>query len=135
MTFDQSTLMPETQAFVARRAGGEGLLITGTWRRASDGRTLDSNEPASGAVIGPIAGADVSELGRSAGTRIVEDGSALVASGLASASCANLECEIGRAAAIGALSQITTPSSIDPMHDAPSVGPAPVPPPRPDWAV
>ena len=62
MTFDQSTLMPDTRAFLARRAGGEGLLINGAWRRASDGRTLDSIEPASGAVIGQIAAASAADI-------------------------------------------------------------------------
>ena len=62
MTFDQSTLMPDTQAFLARRAGGEGLLINGTWRRASDGGTLDTIEPASGAVIGQIAAATATDI-------------------------------------------------------------------------
>lgn len=86
------------------------------------------------AVIGPIAGADIGEMGRATGAQIVENGSGLVASGLSSVQCDSLECEIGRAAAQGALSQLPAPSSSAITHDAPSAGPAPVPPPRPDWA-
>lgn len=84
-------------------------------------------------VIAPTAGADIGEMGRKAGNDIARESSAIVSAGLTAADCRTLECEVGRAAVSGFLNA-STQSSIIPMQDAPLAGPAPVPPPRPDWA-
>lgn len=85
-------------------------------------------------VIGPTTGNDLGAMTQSAGTQIAEDGKALLADGLTAAQCTSLECELGRAVVIGALKASPSQSSINPVQDAPLTGPAPVPPPRPDWA-
>ncbi|MEO9599437.1 aldehyde dehydrogenase family protein [Parasphingorhabdus sp.] len=64
MGFDLTKLHPENQQFLARRAGGEGLLANGQWKTAEDGKTFDTVDPATGSVTGKLAlagSADVDE--------------------------------------------------------------------------
>ncbi|HWU04701.1 MAG TPA: aldehyde dehydrogenase family protein [Novosphingobium sp.] len=62
MAIDPSTLCAENRAFLARRAGGQGLFINGEWVSATGGRTLDTVDPATGAVIGQIAAAGADDV-------------------------------------------------------------------------
>ena len=55
MAFDLTKLHPTNQQFLARRAAGEGLLVNGSWKAARDGKTFDTVDPATGAVIGKLA--------------------------------------------------------------------------------
>ena len=55
MAFDLTKLHPTNQQFLARRAGGEGLLLNGKWKVARDGETFDTVDPATGAVTGKLA--------------------------------------------------------------------------------
>ncbi|WP_339689877.1 aldehyde dehydrogenase family protein [uncultured Parasphingorhabdus sp.] len=70
MAFDLTKLHPTNQQFLARRAAGEGLLVNGSWKAARDGKTFDTVDPATGAVIGKLALAssgDVDEAVAAAG--------------------------------------------------------------------
>ncbi len=57
MTLATPALRAGSRAFLQRRAAGEGLLIDGAWRAASDGGTMDALDPATGARTGcvPVA--------------------------------------------------------------------------------
>ena len=54
MTPDHPPLLPVTSAFLTRRGQGE-LLIAESWRSASDGRTIGTVDPATGAETARIA--------------------------------------------------------------------------------
>ncbi|WP_439533350.1 aldehyde dehydrogenase family protein [Polymorphobacter sp.] len=62
MRFDLNTLKPESKAFLARRAGGEGLLIDGQWEAASGGGSFAALDPATGIETGRIAAASASDV-------------------------------------------------------------------------
>lgn len=57
MAFDPFALRPANLAFLARRAGGEGLLIDGEWRKAEGGADFATLDPATGRETGRIAAA------------------------------------------------------------------------------
>lgn len=62
MTFDRTTLHPDTTSFLQRRAAGAGLLIDGEWRQAAGGQTFGTVDPATGEELGRVSlagGADV----------------------------------------------------------------------------
>lgn len=84
-------------------------------------------------VIAPTTGKDMNAVAGAAGTQLVADGHRLVTAGLEQIPCETIECRLGRTLVAGALPAVSQ-SSIIPMQDAPLAGPAPVPPPRPDWA-
>jgi len=50
-------LRSDTDAFLARRGQGEGLLIGGNWRQAEGSETLATLDPATGGELGRIAAA------------------------------------------------------------------------------
>lgn len=56
------TLRPETEAFLARRAKGEGLLIDGSWISAESGSTIPTMDPATNQQIGVIPSASASDI-------------------------------------------------------------------------
>ncbi|PXA99313.1 betaine-aldehyde dehydrogenase [Nostoc sp. 3335mG] len=58
----QPQLRPEVQAFLDRRGRGEGLLIGGGWRTASDGAKLATLDPATGRETARIAAATASDV-------------------------------------------------------------------------
>ena len=62
MELDAVTLRPETTAFLARRARGEGLLIDGRWTPPSDGATFPALDPASGRQTGDVAAASATDV-------------------------------------------------------------------------
>ncbi|ASK89357.1 aldehyde dehydrogenase family protein [Sphingorhabdus sp. SMR4y] len=62
MAFDLTKLHPTNQQFLARRAGGEGLLADGQWKAARDGKTFDTVDPATGAVTGKLALANSADV-------------------------------------------------------------------------
>lgn len=55
-------LSPANQAFLARRAKGEGLLIAGDWREAEGGRSFPTLDPATGQETGRIAQAGAADV-------------------------------------------------------------------------
>ncbi len=57
MAFDPFALRPANLAFLARRAGGEGLLIDGEWRKAEGRADFATLDPATGRETGRIAAA------------------------------------------------------------------------------
>ena len=61
MPLDRPALLPATEAFLSRRGKGE-LLIGPDWRGASDGRTLETLDPATGTVTARIAAASSSDV-------------------------------------------------------------------------
>jgi len=64
LPISRPALRPDTQAFLARRGTGSGLLIDGQWREASGSATLATLDPATGgelARISDAAAADVDE--------------------------------------------------------------------------
>ena len=60
MAYDSSKLMPENQAFLARRAAGQGLLVGGEWREGAG--TFATLDPATGEETGRIALAGATEV-------------------------------------------------------------------------
>lgn len=85
-------------------------------------------------VVAPTVGTDIGALAGTAGSQMAASGKDMALSSLSQIDCDTIECTIGRAVAVSALEQLPSQSSISPMQDAPNAGPAPVPPPRPDWA-
>lgn len=85
-------------------------------------------------VVAPTVGTDIGAVASTAGGQMAASGKDMALNGLSQLDCDTLECTLGRAVAVSALEQLPSQSSINPMQDAPNVGPAPVPPPRPDWA-
>lgn len=55
-------LSPANQAFLARRAKGEGLLIAGDWREAEGARSFATLDPATGLETGRIAQASAADV-------------------------------------------------------------------------
>lgn len=55
-------LRPDTQAFIARRGAGSGLLIDGAWREAQDGATLATLDPATGVELARISDASTADV-------------------------------------------------------------------------
>ncbi|MGC6329142.1 aldehyde dehydrogenase family protein [Rhizorhabdus sp. FW153] len=62
MAFDPLALRPTNLAFLARRAGGEGLLIDGEWRKAENGADFATLDPATGRETGRIAAASPADV-------------------------------------------------------------------------
>lgn len=62
MSFSLSDLSPANQAFLARRAGGQGLFIDGAWHQARDGRSFPTLDPATGQETGQIALASADDV-------------------------------------------------------------------------
>ena len=62
MSFTVADLSPPSQAFLARRATGRGLLIDGTWRAADGGASLATLDPATGIETGRIARAGAADI-------------------------------------------------------------------------
>lgn len=62
LQINRPSLRPETEAFLARRAKGEGLLIDGAWVAAQGGATIPTVDPATGAEIGVIPNASASDV-------------------------------------------------------------------------
>ncbi len=62
MAFDPLALRPANLAFLARRAGGEGLLIDGEWRKAENGADFATLDPATGRETGRIAAASPADV-------------------------------------------------------------------------
>ncbi|MGF7150412.1 phenylacetaldehyde dehydrogenase [Sphingomonas zeicaulis] len=58
----QPQLRPEVQTFLDRRGKGEGLLVGGAWRTASDGATLATLDPATGRETARIAAATAGDV-------------------------------------------------------------------------
>ncbi|WP_196259274.1 hypothetical protein [Pelagibacterium limicola] len=85
-------------------------------------------------LVAPTVGADIGTVASQKAGEIAQEGSQAISQGVRSIECESLECIIGRTMVLGALETNAAPSSLSPMQDAPSAGPAPVPPPRPDWA-
>lgn len=62
MPFDLTALRADSRAFLARRAGGEGLLIAGDWRAAADGATMPAIDPATGLETGRVPVASAADI-------------------------------------------------------------------------
>ena len=62
LQINRPALRPDTEAFLKRRAGGEGLLIDGAWRAAEGGRTLATLDPATNTEIGRISDASAADV-------------------------------------------------------------------------
>lgn len=62
LQINRPSLRPETEAFLARRAKGEGLLIDGAWVAAEGGATIPTLDPATGAEIGVIPNASAADV-------------------------------------------------------------------------
>ncbi|NBC35996.1 aldehyde dehydrogenase family protein [Novosphingobium sp. FSY-8] len=62
MAVDLSVLCADARAFLDRRARGQGLFVGGQWQSAEGGRTLDTVDPATGAVTGQIAAASAGDV-------------------------------------------------------------------------
>lgn len=62
MPLDFSTLRPGTREFLARRAGGRGLLIGGEWVEATGGATFATFDPATGSELGQCARAGAADV-------------------------------------------------------------------------
>lgn len=62
LEINRPSLLPETEAFLARRAKGEGLLINGQWVAAEGGATLPAIDPATGDEIGFIPNAAAADV-------------------------------------------------------------------------
>lgn len=67
MAFDPFALRPANLAFLARRAGGEGLLIDGEWRKAESGADFATLDPATGRETGRIAAASPADVDAAVG--------------------------------------------------------------------
>lgn len=67
MAFDPFSLRPANLAFLARRAGGEGLLIDGAWRKAEGGADFATLDPATGRETGRIAAASPADVDAAVG--------------------------------------------------------------------
>jgi phenylacetaldehyde dehydrogenase len=67
MAFDPLALRPANLAFLARRAGGEGLLINGEWRKAENGADFATLDPATGRETGRIAAASPADVDAAVG--------------------------------------------------------------------
>jgi len=67
LPIQRPALRPDTTAFLARRAAGDGLLIDGAWRAAEGGRTLATVDPASNAETGRIADASPADVDEAVG--------------------------------------------------------------------
>jgi len=67
MAFDPFALRPANLAFLARRAGGEGLLIDGEWRKAEGGADFATLDPANGRETGRIAAASPADVDAAVG--------------------------------------------------------------------
>ncbi|MFZ5704055.1 MAG: aldehyde dehydrogenase family protein [Pseudomonadota bacterium] len=67
MAFDPLSLRPANLAFLARRAGGEGLLIDGQWRKAEGGADFATLDPATGLETGRIAAASPADVDAAVG--------------------------------------------------------------------
>jgi len=67
LPIQRPALRPDTTAFLARRAAGEGLLIDGAWRGAEGGRTLATVDPASNVETGRIADASPADVDEAVG--------------------------------------------------------------------
>lgn len=62
LEINRPSLRPETEAFLARRAAGEGLLIDGAWVAAEGGATIPTFDPATGTEIGQIPNASPADV-------------------------------------------------------------------------
>ncbi|MEJ6009791.1 aldehyde dehydrogenase family protein [Novosphingobium aquae] len=62
MSFDLGSLGQSNREFLARRAGGEGLLIGSAWRSAAGGATFATLDPATGIETGRIAAAGAADV-------------------------------------------------------------------------
>jgi phenylacetaldehyde dehydrogenase len=62
MPLDFSTLRTGTKEFLARRAGGQGLLIGGEWHAAANGAAFATLDPATGSELGQVARAGAADV-------------------------------------------------------------------------
>ena len=62
MKLETPQLRPDTREFLARRAGGQGLLIGGQWRAATGGESFATIDPASGQELGRISAAASADI-------------------------------------------------------------------------
>ncbi|EJL33995.1 aldehyde dehydrogenase [Novosphingobium sp. AP12] len=62
MPLDFSTLRTGTKEFLARRAGGQGLLIGGEWYAAANGAAFATLDPATGSELGQVAKAGAADV-------------------------------------------------------------------------
>lgn len=62
MPLDLTTLRDGTNQFLARRAGGNGLLIGGEWTQGVGARTFATVDPATGTQLGLIAAAGAADV-------------------------------------------------------------------------
>ncbi len=85
-------------------------------------------------IVAPTVGADVGTVASQTAGQIAREGQQALSEGVKGIACESVECVIGRAVVVGALETNAAQSSLSPMQDTPYAGPAPVPPPRPDWA-
>lgn len=85
-------------------------------------------------IVAPTMGADMGAVAGHTASQIAVESQQALTEGVKGIACESVECAIGRAVVVGALETNAVQSSLSPMQDAPSAGPAPVPPPRPDWA-